>query len=295
MKLFDAHAHLTDEKYKDDLAEIIKNFETNNVEGVISAGFDLESSQEALKLANLNSNIFATAGIHPENVVSDFCDIVQLKEILKEDDEIAKEKFFERTCHQFELCLKKIEKICENKKVVAIGEIGLDYHFFDEYNEVEIEFFKELQKFAFKNQIQLANKLKKPIVVHSRDAMGDTLKIIRENPVNRESLLHCYGGSVESAKELIKLGYSFSFGGVVTFKNAKNIQEVVQFLPIEKILLETDCPYLSPEPFRGKRNEPKNLIYIADKIAKIKNVSIEEVVEQTTKNTKRLYDIKIKK
>ena len=130
-----------------------------------------------------------------------------------------------------------------------------------------------------------------PIVVHSREAMGDTIEILKNNRPNKESLLHCYSGSVESAKILMDLGFSFSFGGVVTFSNAKTAVEVVKSLPIEKILLETDCPYLTPVPFRGKRNEPKNVVYVADMIARIKNMTIEEVAEKTTENAKRLFGI----
>ena len=155
----------------------------------------------------------------------------------------------------------------------------------------EKESIKNLQKWAFLKQIGIADRLNKPVVVHSRDAMGDTLEILRNHRLKRESLLHCFSGSLESAKELMKLGFSFSFGGVVTFKNAKNVQEVVKNLPPERILLETDCPYMSPEPFRGKRNEPKNVVYVADKIAKLRELSIEEVARITTQNAERLFEI----
>ncbi len=290
MKLFDAHAHLTDEQFADDLDEVIKNFEDAEVEGVISAAYDFSSSQEAVALAGKRKNVFATVGIHPENVVSDFCDEKFLK-VVVESGKIEEE--FKNFEENFENMLEKLEKVAKNEKVVAIGEIGLDYHFFDNNSDEEIAFMKKMQKFAFEKQIQLAKKLNLPIVVHSRDAMGDTLDVLRKNSLARHSLLHCYGGSLESAKELMKLGYSFSFGGVVTFKNAKNVQEVVANLPLERILLETDCPYMSPEPFRGKRNEPKNLVYVADKIARLKNLTIEEVANQTTQNAKKLFGLKL--
>ena len=147
------------------------------------------------------------------------------------------------------------------------------------------------QKEFFIKQIEIANKLDLPIVVHSREAMGDTIEILQKHPPKRPSLMHCYNGSLESAKILMKLGFSFSVGGLVTFKNAKTVQEVVTNLPIENILLETDCPYMTPVPFRGQKNEPKNVVYTADAIAKLKNISIEEVASFTTENSKRLFGI----
>lgn len=281
----DVHAHLTDEKF-DDLTEVLNRAKEVGVETVISAGYDFLSSQNALKLAKTLPNIYATAGIHPENIADfDNFGILALKN--------AKENF--------EKEFEKISALAKEEKIVAIGEIGLDYHFIDWLNkenqqkfgkslsEKEIEGIKSLQKMAFEKQVQLAQSVGKPVVVHSRDAMGDTIEVLQRNPLKRESLLHCFSGSLESARILMKLGYSFSFGGVVTFKNAKNVQEVVRNIPFENILLETDCPYMSPKPFRGQRNEPKNVIYVADMIARLKNVSIDDVAQITTQNAKRLF------
>lgn len=250
----DVHAHLDNVRYEEDLDTIVKNAKENSVEKIITAGYDLSSSYVDVEIANRFKNVFACVGVHPENV-----------EDLEND------------------YLEKLETLLKNKKVVAIGEIGLDYHWRKDN--------QELQKKIFIEQIDLANKLDLPIVVHCRDAVGDTLQILKEHTPKRESLMHCYGGSVESAKEFIKLGFSFSFGGVVTFKNAKNVQEVVKSIPLEKIMLETDCPYMSPEPYRGKVNEPKNIPIIAEKIADIKNIKIDEVEKNTTKNAEKIFKI----
>lgn len=258
--MIDVHAHLTDAKYEEDLEEILFNSSENGIEKIISAGYDVVSSQKAIELSEIYQPIYATIGVHPENV-NDF-----------DEDSI-----------------ETLKKLSKNKKVVAVGEIGLDYHYFSDLNENEIIKLKEKQKDIFVKQIELANELELPIVVHSRDAIGDTIEILKTHKPKRASLIHCFSGSVESAKILLQLGYSFSFGGVVTFKNARQALDVVEMLPIEKILLETDCPYLSPEPFRGKRNEPKNIVYVADKIAKIKNLSIEEVALRTTENASLLF------
>lgn len=265
MELIDSHGHLTDEKYKDDLEEVLTRAGSVGVLSVVSAGYDFLSSKQSLELAKKYASVFATVGIHPENVGQ------------------SREQF----CLEFE----KIKELATKDRVVAIGEIGLDYHYFDGLDAEKIAERKALQREAFVGQIELANALNKPIVVHSRDAMGDTIDILRANKPKRESLLHCYAGSVESAKILMELGFSFSFGGVVTFKNSKQAVEVVKALPLDRILIETDCPYLSPEPFRGKRNEPKNVVYVADMIARIKGLSLEEVAEVTTQNAKRLFGI----
>ena len=253
MKLVDVHAHLTDAKF-DDVEDVILRAKENGVQNIICSAYDLSSSKKAVELAEKYENVFACVGIHPEYV----------------------EDFNDQDLHQ-------LENLALSEKVVAIGEIGLDYYWVSDN--------KDLQKEVFEKQIDLANKTNLPIVVHCRDAIGDAIEILKNNKIKRESLLHCYSGSKESAKILSDLNFSFSFGGVVTFKNAKTAVEVVEFLPIEKILLETDCPYMSPEPFRGKRNEPKNVVYVADKISKIKGLSIEAVAENTTRNAKRIFKI----
>ncbi|MBQ7327560.1 MAG: TatD family hydrolase [Clostridia bacterium] len=251
--MVDVHAHLTDQKF-DDVEQVVARAEESGVGKIICSAYNLLSSQQAVDLSKRLNQVYANVGIHPENV----------------------EEWSEET-------IKNLENLSKNSKIVAIGEIGLDYYWRQDT--------KEKQKQIFVDQINLANKLNLPIVVHSREAMGDTIEILKNNRPNKESLLHCYSGSVESAKILMDLGFSFSFGGVVTFSNAKTAVEVVKSLPIEKILLETDCPYLTPVPFRGKRNEPKNVVYVADMIARIKNMTIEEVAEKTTENAKRLFGI----
>ncbi len=253
MEMIDIHAHLTDERF-DDVEEVVARAKEKGVNEIICSAYNLSSAKKAIELSKRFDNVFATVGLHPENV-----------------DELENDT------------LEQIGQLCKNEKVVAVGEIGLDYHFVSDN--------KDLQKEVFKKQLALSKKLNLPVQIHSRDAMGDTIEILKETPLEKEGLLHCYSGSIESAKELIKLGFSFSFGGVVTFNNAKNVVEVVKSLPIERILLETDCPYLSPVPFRGKRNEPKNVVYVADMIAKIKGLSLEEVAKITTENAKRIFGI----
>ena len=263
MELIDVHAHLM-AKHFDDIEATVNRAKEAGLVKIITAGVDFSSSQEAVQVAEKYENVFACVGIHPENI----------------------EEFDENSLKN---AVESIKNLAKNEKVVAIGEIGLDYFYLQGKTEEEILNNKKIQKLAFIMQIELANELNLPIVVHSRDAMGDTLEILREHPIKQESLLHCYSGSIESARELMKLGFSFSFGGVVTFKNAKNAVNVVEELPLERILLETDCPYMSPEPFRGKRNEPKNVAYVADKIAWIKGISMEEVARVTTENAKRIF------
>lgn len=262
MNLIDSHAHLTDTQYSEDLQTVIDNAKSEGLSAIISAGYDFSSSFECVELSKKVDFVYAAVGLHPENVSENY----------KSD-------------------LEKLSNLAKDDKVVVIGEIGLDYHYLNDYSEEKVEAIKTLQKKVFVEQILLANKLKKPIVVHSRDAMGDTIEILKQYSPQTKSLLHCYSGSLESAKILMKLGFSFSFGGVVTFKNATKIQEVVKDLPIENILLETDCPYMSPVPFRGKRNEPKNVVYVADEIARIKGLTLEKVAEITTENAKKLFKI----
>ena len=255
MELVDSHGHILDKCFENDLNDVVKRAKENGVNKIICSAYNLFSSKRAVELSHQFAEVYSTVGLHPENVLDD----------------------------DFENSFDKFANLAKDEKCVAIGEIGLDYHFTTET--------KDLQKLIFDRQISFANELSLPVVVHSRDAMGDTIEILQNNTPKRESLLHCYGGSIESAKILIKLGFSFSFGGVVTFKNAKNVVEVVRQLPVEKILLETDCPYMTPVPFRGQRNEPKNVVYVADAIARIKGMTIEEVAKITTENAKRVFGI----
>ncbi len=253
MEFVDAHGHITDEKF-DDVFQVVERAKQAGVVASICASCNLSSSQRAVEFSKQYDIVYANVGFHPENV--------------EEADPKG---------------LEEIEKLAREKKVVAIGEIGLDYHYTKDN--------KEEQKKLFVEQIEMANRLSKPIVVHTRDSIGDTIEILIQHKVKKQSLMHCFSGSFESAEILMKLGFSFSFGGLVTFKNAKNVVELVRQIPLDRILLETDCPYMTPEPFRGQRNEPKNVVYTADVIAKIKGVSMEEIASITTQNAKRLFGI----
>jgi len=251
----DVHAHLIDEVFQNP-KDVLGRANFFGVEKIICASSNIETSKKSVELANCSEGVFATVGIHPE----DACEF---------DDN----------------SLKELEFLCKNKKVVAIGEIGLDYH----YENCD----KEQQKDVFLKQIVLADKMSLPIQIHCRDAMEDTMKILKSHKelLKCGGIFHCYSGSIEEAKEILKLGFSFSFGGVCTFKNARRLPEVISLLPIENILLETDCPYLAPEPHRGETNEPKYIPIIAEKIAEIKNMTLEEVARATTKNAKRIFHI----
>jgi len=259
MKFFDNHAHLDDEKFDGDREELIEKIHNDEIDKFVSAGYSLESSKKSIELSKKYDFIYSTCGVSPN-------DIPQTEEELwKELDEI-----------------KKLAK--ENKKVVAIGEIGLDYHWNTEN--------KELQKKAFVEQIKIANELNLPIQIHTRDAVMDTLEILKQNNVNKKGIFHCCPLNRELVKEGLKLGFYISFAGPVTFKNSKNANEIIEMVPNDKMLIETDSPYLSPEPFRGKRNDPRNVKFIAKKIAEVKNITIEEVAETTYKNAIKVFNLK---
>lgn len=259
MKFFDNHAHLDDEKFDEDREEIIEKIYKDEIDKFVSAGYSLESSKKSIELSKKYDFIYSTCGVSPN-------DIPQTEEELwKELDEI-----------------KKLAK--ENKKVVAIGEIGLDYHWNTEN--------KELQKKAFIEQIKIANELNFPIQIHTRDAVMDTLEILKQNNVNKKGIFHCCPLNRELVKEGLKLGFYISFAGPVTFKNSKNANEIIEMVPNDKMLIETDSPYLSPEPFRGKRNDPRNVKLIAKKIAEVKNITIEKVANITYENAMGIFNLK---
>ena len=259
MRFFDNHAHLDDEKFDIDRKEVIENIQNEDI-GFISAGYNLESSKKAIELSKKYSFIYATCGISPNDIP-------------QTEDELWKN-------------LKKIEELAkENKKVLAIGEIGLDY-----YWEKDKE-MKKIQKKAFIEQINIANKLELPIVIHTRDAVMDTLEILKENDVRNKGIFHCCPLNRELVKEGLKLGFYISCAGPVTFKNSKNADEIIKMIPNDKILIETDSPYLSPEPLRGKRNNPINVKYIAEKIAEVKGKTAEEIGKITYENAKKAYKI----
>lgn len=259
MELFDSHAHLDDEKFDEDRESLIEQIKKAGVAKFISAGYTLEGSRKAKELAKQYDFIYATAGISPN-------DIPQTEEEL------------------WKVLIEIEEMVKQSKKIVAIGEIGLDYY----WNEEN----KDLQKKAFTKQIELANRLNLPIVIHTREAVMDTIQILKQNQVNAKGVFHCCPLNRELVKEALKLGFYISFAGPVTFKNSKNADEVIQMVPNERILIETDSPYLSPEPLRGRRNDPRNVKYVAEKIAMVKNLSLEEVAQMTFENTERIFSIK---
>ena len=254
---FDTHAHYDDEKFDFDRDEVIKRVYSEGVLNIVNIGADIESSKRSVDLANKYDFMYAAVGVHPEEVAALPDNYIDILEDLVNNN---------------------------RQKIVAIGEIGLDYCCSDVPKEVQQKFFIE--------QIDLPRKVKLPIVIHSRDAQKDTLDIIKSEDIGSiGGILHCFSGSQEMANEVLANGLYIAIGGVVTFKNAKKIVEVIRNVPLDRLLVETDLPYLAPEPFRGKRNESGNLKYIVEKIAEIKNVSPDEVARITTENAKRLYRI----
>ena len=258
MEFFDSHSHYNDEKFDEDREQIIEETYKSGVTKFICAGYNVESSKKAIEISQKHEFIYSICGISPNDIPQ------SEEELWKTIDEISK-------------------IVQQNKKIVAIGEIGLDYYWNKEN--------KELQKEAFIKQIELANKLELPIVIHSRDASVDTIDIIRNNVVNKRGIFHCCQLNQEMVKQAINLGYYISFAGPITFKNSKNAKEVVDLVPMDKILIETDSPYLSPEPNRGKRNDSRNVKYVAEKIAEFKNMSLEEIARITYENAMRIFEI----
>ncbi len=253
MKLIDSHSHINLKDFKEDMDDVLKRVK-ENLEFIINIGYDLRTSRESSKLSKDNENIYSTIGVHPHDA-STYNTLVE---------------------EEFE------KMILENDKIAAIGEIGLDY-----YRDLSP---RDIQKEVFERQLTLAEKLKKPVVIHCRDAYKDTIDILKKYK-NIEGIMHSYAGSYETA-EIIMDRFYFSFSGPVTFKNASTLKEVVKKMPLNKILVETDCPYLTPEPYRGKRNEPSYVEYVAKEIARIKGVTFEEIVRITNENTKKAFKIR---
>ncbi|WP_350343715.1 TatD family hydrolase [Proteinivorax tanatarense] len=255
MKIIDSHCHIDNERYKESAEEIAEKSLKQGVKSMINVGYDLNSSRNAIKLSDKIPQLYAAVGIHPH------------------DAKGASGGYLNQLC-----------EMMKNNKVVAIGEIGLDYH----YNFST----PEVQKKVFKEQLKLAYELKSPFIIHQREAVEDTLDIIKKFPTPpKGAVFHCFSGSVELAKELIKMGYYISLGGPVTFKNAKKPKKVAQEIDLEHLLVETDCPYLTPHPFRGKINYPYYVKYVVEEIANIKKESPENVAFQTLKNTEKLFGI----
>lgn len=253
--IFDTHAHYDDEAFDEDRESLIDSLKDNGIVRVVNVGADLKGSKASVELADKYDFIYAAVGVHPDNI----------NEVNDEGVAVLKE-------------------LSKNKKVVAIGEIGLDYYWSKDNTE--------LQKEAFARQIELARELSLPIIIHSRDAAKDTMDILKEKDASSVGgVMHCFSYSTEIAKEVVDMGLYIGVGGVVTFKNGKKLREALLEVPLEKIILETDCPYLAPEPNRGKRNSSLNLPYVVKAIAEIKGVSIEEVMNTTYNNACRMYRI----
>lgn len=251
--IFDSHAHYTDKAFNDDRTEMLGFLKESGICGVINCGADLDSSKASIALSKEYDYIYAACGVHPEEVDG------------------LPENFIE--------ILRELSK---SPKCVAIGEIGLDYYWRQDN--------KELQKKVFEEQILLAKELNLPIIVHDREAHDDTLNILKKH--KPKGVLHCFSGSAEMAKEILRLGMYIGLGGALTFKNARKPVEVAEILPLEKLLLETDCPYMAPVPMRGKRNYSGYIPYIAERVTEIKGIAPQEVLDTTSKNTKQLFNIK---
>ena len=245
----DIHCHIEDEE---NVSNIIDDYLRDSVDTVINSGANLKSSILSKELAKKHKSVYFACGVHPS-------DIEELDQNV----------------------LDKLEELAKDEKCLAIGEIGLDYHW--------EPFDKDKQIKGFVDQINLANKLDLPVVIHSRDATKDTIDILKANPVARGGVMHCFSGSKETALEYVKLGFYISFGGTLTFKNASVLKEVALCLPMDKILTETDSPYLSPHPFRGTKNQPKNVSLVTAFLSELKGLDIEEVAKNVKENAKKLF------
>lgn len=257
MQYFDSHSHYNDEKFKEDYNNILNEIYKSGVTIIINAGADVETSKRTIEMAKKYPYMYSTVGISPN-------DIKNSKEEIDEELEIIKE-------------------LTNNEKIVAIGEIGLDYYWNKEN--------KELQKYAFIEQIKIANEVNLPIQIHTREAVNDTIEILKKEVPKQGIIFHCCPLNRELVKEGLKLGVYISLSGTVTFKNSKNADEIIKMIPLEKMLIETDSPYLAPEPNRGTRNDSRNLKYIVEKIANVREIREEEIAKITYENAKKIFRI----
>ena len=251
--LFDTHAHLNDPAFDPDRADLLSGLPGKGIELVLNAGCSLKSSYDCIALAEQYPFIYASVGSHPDAA-----------------DEVS------------DSVIDKYRKLCKHDRVKAIGEIGLDYYYEDIPREVQLR--------AFRMQMELARETGMPVIIHERDAHQDGMTVVKEFP-EVTGVFHCYSGSAEMARQLVNLGWYIGFTGVLTFKNARKAVETASSIPLERIVLETDCPFMAPEPFRGKRNDPGYLYRMAEKLAELRGISVEEVHSITTGNAKRLYRI----
>lgn len=254
--LFDTHTHLNAEQFHEDVEDVIVRAQEAGVSEMIVVGFDRKTIEGAISLVERYDFLYAAVGWHPVDAID-----------MTEND------------------LNWIEELCAHPKVVALGETGLDYHW-DKSP-------KEIQKTVFRQQIQLAKKVNLPLIIHNREATEDVIAILKEEGADEVGgIMHCFSSTLEDAKVCIDLNFYISIGGPVTFKNAKQLKEVVAELPLERLLIETDCPYLAPHPFRGKRNEPAYVKYVAEQIALLKGINYQELAQKTSDNAKQLFGIK---
>ena len=252
--IFDTHAHYDDEQFDTDREALLGSMAAGGVGTIVNASASVESWDKVLGLTEKYPFIYGMIGVHPDEAGS-----------------LDKEKF------------RRMEELLGREKIVAVGEIGLDYYWDKEEHDT--------QKYWFIRQLELAAKKHMPVSVHSREAASDTMEIMKKYGVGMQAVIHCYSYSPEMAREYVKMGYYIGVGGVVTFKNARKLKEVVQEIPMERIVLETDCPYLAPEPFRGKRNSSLNLTYVAQAVAALKGTTPEEVICRTEENARKLYNL----
>jgi len=251
--LFDTHAHLNDPAFDPDREELMAGLAAKGVGLVMNAGCSLESSRDIVNMTAKYPWLYGSVGSHPDSA-----------------NEVNEE------------VIEEYRKLCQNKKIKAIGEIGLDYY----YEDIP----RDIQKQAFRMQMQLAKELDMPVIIHEREAHDDGMRIVKEFP-GVTGVFHCYSGSAEMARQLVKMGWYIGFTGVLTFKNARKAVETAASIPLDRIVIETDCPFMAPEPFRGKRNDPGYLYRMAEKLAEIRGITPEEAAAVTTENAKRLYRI----
>ena len=252
--IIDTHAHYDDEQFDADREELLSSMEEGGIGLIVNVGSTVASWDKIVELTEKYPFVYGAVGVHPDEV-----------------GELDEEKFL------------RMAELLDRDKIVAVGEIGLDYYWDKEKHD--------LQKEWFVRQLGLAREKEMPVIIHSREAAADTFEIMKQHAAGMKAVIHCYSYSPEMAREYVKMGYYIGVGGVVTFKNAKKLKQVVQEIPLESIVLETDCPYLAPVPYRGKRNCSLYLPYVAEQIAELKGTTVEEVIQQTEKNSRELYDL----
>ena len=252
--LFDTHAHFDDEQFEKDRYAVLESLKDYGVSNIVNIGSDMKTSESSVALAEKYPFVYATVGVHPSE-----------------------------TGDMTDADIEKLRKMAKHPKVRAIGEIGLDYHYDDNAPA-------EVQKYWFEKQLELAKELSMPVVIHDRESKGECLQILKEHKISN-GVFHCFSGSAETAREILKLGMMISFTGVLTFKNARRAVEACSEIPMDRLMIETDCPYMAPEPHRGKRNFSGYVEFVARKVAEIKGLTFEEVAKITTENAKRFYGI----